>query len=310
MNSSAALALANIPGKLLVIGGGYIGLELGCVYAALGSSVTVVEMTDGLLPGTDRDLVRPLQKRLKESFHAIHLNTTVESLEARDTGIAARLNPHADDNGEQIFDRVLVSVGRKPNSQNLSLENTNVKMDDQGFVAIDQQRRTNDPHIYAIGDVAGQPMLAHKASREAKVAVEAIAGQPSAFDNAAVPAVVFTDPEIAWCGLTETQAKAENIEIKIAKFPWGASGRAAAIGRPDGLTKLICDPKSQRILGVGITGAGAGELIAEAVLAVEMAAVATDLAESIHPHPTLSETLAESAEAFLGHATHLYRPKR
>lgn len=310
MDSTGALELADIPEKLLVIGGGYIGLEMGSVYAALGSKVTVVEMLPGLLPGADRDLVRPLQKRLEKQFAAINLNTKVDSLDIQKAGIVAKLTGEDNQTREENFDRVLVSIGRRPNSKNLGLEKTKVQIDAKGFVVVDAKRRTSDPNILAIGDVAGEPMLAHKATREAKVVVEALVGEPAEFDNIAIPAVVFTDPEIAWCGLTETQAKTENRDVNIVRFPWGASGRAVSIGRTEGLTKIICDTKTQRVLGVGIVGAGAGELIAEAVIAVETACLARDIADSIHAHPTLSETLMEAAEGIIGQATHMYRPKR
>jgi dihydrolipoamide dehydrogenase len=310
MDSTGALDLADIPARLLVIGGGYIGLEMGSVYAAIGSDVVVVEMLPGLLPGADRELVRPLQKRLEGLFKAIHLSTKVESLDVKKLGITARLVSEEGKAIEESFDRVLVSIGRRPNSRNLGLENTKVKIDAKGFVEVDPQRRTADPNIFAIGDVAGEPMLAHKATREAKVVAETLAGEPASFDNAAIPAVVFTDPEVAWCGLTETQAKAENREVNVVRFPWGASGRAQSIGRPEGLTKLIVEPKTERILGVGIVGAGAGELIGEAALAVETAAVARDLADTIHAHPTLSETLMEAAEMVFAQATHMYRAKK
>ncbi len=309
MDSTSALNLSDIPESLLLIGGGYIGLEMGTFYAALGSKVSVVELTGGLLPGADRDLVRPLQSRLEKQFQSIWLNTEVTALEARDEGIAVRMRGQNAPE-EQVFSRVLVSVGRWPNSAGMGIEDTRIETDEKGFVRVDAQQRTDDPRIFAIGDVAGEPMLAHKASREAVVAVEAILGHKSQFDNAAIPAVVFTDPELAWCGLTETQARAEKRKVEVARFPWGASGRAQTIGRPEGLTKIIFDPETERVLGVGLVGAGAGELIAEGVLAVEMACVARDLAETIHPHPTLSETMMETAEAFFGHATHLYRPKR
>jgi dihydrolipoamide dehydrogenase len=310
MDSTGALELVDIPKKLLVIGGGYIGLEMGSVYAALGSEVTVVELLSGILPAADRDLVRPLQKKLEGLFKGgIHLNTKVESMSATPAGIVVKL----DGSGiapELTFDRVLVSVGRRPNSRDLGLENTQVEVDNKGFIKVDPQRRTKDPRISAIGDVAGEPGLAHKATREANVAVEALLGLPAAFDNIAIPAVVFTDPELAWCGITEAQAQADNLEVSVTRFPWAASGRAQALARTEGLTKIIFDTKTERVLGVGIVGTGAGELIAEGVLAVEMAAVARDLAESIHAHPTLSETLMESAEGLFGQATHMYRPKK
>jgi dihydrolipoamide dehydrogenase len=310
LDSTGALRLEDVPKSFLVVGGGYIGLELGYVYAALGSKVTVVELTGGLLPGVDRDLVRPLQARLATLFDKIHLDTKVLKLTAEGQGVRASLEGPEIPEREPVFDRVLVAVGRRPNSRGFGLENTKVQVDEKGFVKVDDQRRTSDPAIYAIGDVAGEPMLAHKASYEAKVAVEALAGEAAAFDTRAIPAVVFTDPEIAWCGLTETDAKKQNREIKVARFPWGASGRAATLGRQEGLTKLITDPGTERVLGVGIVGAGAGELIAEGVLAVEMAATARDLALIIHAHPTLSETVGEAAESIYGATTHLYRPKR
>ena len=309
MDSTGALELADIPQRLLVVGGGYIGLEMGTVYAALGSMVTVVEMTPGLLPGADRDLVGPLKKRLDGIFEAIHLNTKVLGLTAKWDGIVARLEGEGVE-PEKTFDRVLVSVGRRPNSKGIGLENTKVEIDQKGFIKVDAQRRTTDPALLAIGDVAGEPMLAHKATREAKVAVEALLGQPAAFDTIASPAVVFTDPEVAWCGLTETQAKAKGHEVKVVRFPWAASGRAVTLGRTEGLTKLLVDPDTERILGIGIVGPGAGELIAEGVIAVETAAVARDLAESIHAHPTLSETIMESAEGVYAQPTHIFRPKR
>ncbi len=309
MDSTGALALADVPGRLLVIGGGYIGLEMGSVYAALGSEVTVVEMLDDVLMGADRDLARPLKKKLEAEFAAIHTNTKVLSLTATDDGIVAKLEGEGVD-PEMTFDRVLVSVGRVPTSRNVGLENTAVVVTDRGFVEVDDQRRTAEPSIYAIGDVAGDPMLAHKATREAKVAVEAILGEPSAFDNRAIPAVVFTDPEVAWCGLTEQEAKEEGIDVNVIRFPWAASGRAQTISRTEGLTKLIVEPDTERVLGVGIVGPNAGELIAEGVLAIEMGATGRDLAETVHAHPTLSETMMESAEATFGQATHYARPKR
>jgi dihydrolipoamide dehydrogenase len=312
MDSTGALDLEDIPGTLLVVGGGYIGLELGSVYAALGTRVTVVEMLPGLLPGADRDLVLPLHKRLEKMFEAILLNTTVASLQEDGAGIRATFEGKAvqEKDREKVFDRVLISVGRKPNSEIPGLDTTQVHVSKRGFIEVNKQLQTADPTIYAIGDVVGEPMLAHKASHEGRVAVEAIAGHKVAFEPAAIPAVVFTDPEVAWCGLTETQAEKENREIKVAKFPWGASGRAVTLDRPEGMTKLLIDPQTERVLGVGIVGAGAGELIAEGVLAIEMAARASDVAMTIHPHPTLSETVMESAEVFFGTSTHVYRPKR
>ncbi len=310
MDSSGALALEELPGSLLVVGGGYIGLELGYVYAALGSKVTVVELTGGLLPGVDRDLVRPLQARLTPLFEKIHLNTKVTQLVDTGKGIRATLEGEEITDKEPTFDRVLVSVGRRPNSKGLGLEGTKIQVDEKGFIKVDEQRRTGEPHIFAIGDVAGEPMLAHKAAHEGKVAVEAIAGEAAAFDPRAIPAVVFTDPEIAWAGLSETDAKKQNREVKVSRFPWAASGRALSLGRPEGLTKVIVDPETERVLGVGIVGAGAGEMIAEGVLAIEMAASARDLALSIHPHPTLTETVSEAAEAIEGSTTHLYRPRK
>ncbi len=310
IDSTGALALADVPKRLLIVGGGYIGLEMGTVYAALGSKAVVVEMTPTLLPGADRDLVRPLEARLKKQFEAIHLNTKVAAVRAAAEGIVATLEAANMPPKEEVFDRVLVSVGRRPNSRDLGLENTRVVVNERGFVEVDAAMRTADPRILAIGDVAGEPMLAHKATAEAKVAVDGLCGEAAAFDNVAIPGVVFTDPEIAWCGLTETQAKAEGREIEVAKFPWAASGRALTLGRTEGTTKLIFDRDTKRILGVGFVGVGAGELISEGVLAVEMAAVAHDVAGIIHPHPTLSESVGEATEAFLGEAIHILAPKR
>jgi dihydrolipoamide dehydrogenase len=283
---------------------------LGSVYAALGTRVTVVEMLPGLLPGADRDLVAPLHKRLDKMFEAILLNTTVVSIKEEGNGLRATFDGPEVKEREKVFDRVLVSVGRKPNSEILGLEKTQVKVIQRGFIQVNKQLQTDDPNIYAIGDVVGEPMLAHKASHEGRTAIEAIAGHKVAFEPNAIPAVVFTDPEIAWCGLTETQAQKEGREIKVAKFPWAASGRALTLDRTEGMTKLLIDPQTERVLGVGIVGAGAGELIAEGTLAIEMAALAKDLALTIHPHPTLSETVMNSAEVFFGTATDIYRPKR
>lgn len=309
MNSKVALDLPDVPERLLVIGGGYIGLELGSVYAALGSQVSVVEMTDGLLPGADRDLVRPLQKRLEERFEAIYLSTKVAAMAEKGKSLEVTFDGNVEKK-TQRFGRVLVSVGRKPNSDNLGLENTQVKVDDGGFIVVDNRGRTADGHILAIGDVAGQPMLAHKAAHQGRAAVEALAGEPAVFEPRAIPAVVFTDPEVAWAGLTETDAKREGRAVEKTVFPWGASGRAQAIGRTEGLTKWIIDPGSERLLGCGIVGSGAGDLIGEAVLAIEMGCNVRDVSESIHPHPTLTETLGFAAEVYFGTATDLYRPRR
>jgi dihydrolipoamide dehydrogenase len=308
MDSTTALDLPDIPQSLLVIGGGYIGLELGTVYSALGSKVSVVEMTGGLLPGADRDLVQILHKRLENQFEAIHLNTKVLSLKEEKNGIRAELQSGDGEVKKQLFERVLMSVGRVPNSQNLGLENTKIETDKRGFVLVDAQRGTREPKIYAIGDIAGEPMLAHKASHEARVAVDAIAGHAAAWQPNAIPAVVFTDPEIAWSGLTEIEAAKQGKAVEVARFPWAASGRALTLDRTDGVTKILVEPGTQRVLGVGICGVGAGELIAEATLALEMGATVEDLKSTIHAHPTLSETVMESAEVFFGQATHLYKP--
>jgi len=312
MDSTGALDLPDIPKTMLVVGGGYIGLELGSVYATLGSAVTVVEMTPGLLPGADRDLVDILARRIKGLMKSVLLNTRVTRMVAAKEGIRVTLEGEGVKDGqtEQVFDRVLVSVGRRPNAKVPGLDRTRVKVNERGFIEVDEQLRTAEPTIFAIGDVVGEPMLAHKASHEGRVAVEVIAGENAAFHPQAIPAVVFTDPELAWAGLTESQAEKEGRAITVAKFPWGASGRAITLDRTDGLTKLILDPATERILGVGLVGPGAGELIAEGVLAIEMGANATDLKLSIHPHPTLTETMMESAEVFFGQATHVYRPKR
>ena len=310
LNSTTALELQNIPSSLLVVGGGYIGLELGTVYAELGSEVSVVEMTPGLLPGADRDLVNVLEKRLKTIFKSIMLGTKVAKIEPTAKNVKITFENPDGKTSQQTYDKILIAVGRKPNSNDLGLEKTKIKITPKGFIQVDLQRRTTDPAIFAIGDVAGEPMLAHKASHEGRVAVDAIAGKKTAFEPKAIPAVVFTDPEIAWCGLTETQAKQENRNVTVAKFPWGASGRAMTLNRTDGLTKLILDTDTQRVLGMAIVGPGAGELISEGVLAVEMGSVAEDVKLAIHPHPTTSETIMEAAESFFGHATHIHRPKK
>src|SRR5688500_11734879 len=312
MDSTGALELPDIPKSLLVVGGGYIGLELGSVYAALGTKVTVVEVTGGLLPGADRDLVNILAKRIDKVCEAVLLNTKVVAMKEAGEGIAVTFDGEGlgDRPREQTFDRVLVSIGRRPNGAVPGLERTKVKVNQRGYIEVDEKLQTAEPSIYAIGDVVGEPMLAHKASHEGRVAIEAIAGEKVAFEPLAIPAVVFTDPELAWCGLTEGDAQKQGRKVTVARFPWAASGRALTLDRPDGMTKLLIDPDTQRLLGVGIVGPGAGELIAEGVLAIEMGANATDIKMSIHPHPTLSETVMESAEVFFGHATHVYRPLR
>jgi dihydrolipoamide dehydrogenase len=308
-DSTVALELREVPRRLLVVGGGYIGLEMGSVYATLGSAVTVVEMTNGLLPGADRDLVDVLRKSIAPRFAEILLGTRVTNLE--DTGNEVRATlVGADVDETRAYDAVLVAVGRRPNSADLGLEHTKVIVDDRGFVATNAQRRTAEPSIFAIGDVAGEPMLAHKATHEARAAVEAIAGEPSAFDPAAIPAVVFTDPELAWTGLTENSAREHAIDVEIVKFPWAASGRAVTLDRTDGLTKLILEPGTERVLGAGIVGVHAGELIGEATLAVELGARADDLRFTIHAHPTLSETLMEAAETFFGQSPHYVARRR
>ncbi|GAB4334923.1 MAG: dihydrolipoyl dehydrogenase [Calditrichia bacterium] len=310
MNSTAALELEDIPQTLLVIGGGYIGLEMGSVYSALGSKTSVVEMMPSLLPGADADLVRVLSKTLSSRFEKIMLNTRVMKMKEVNGGVKVTFQGKDGKEFSEIYEKVLYAIGRKPNSENIGLENTGVAVNEKGFIVVDEQRRTAEPNIFAIGDVAGEPMLAHKASHEGRVAVEAIAGHKVAFEPRAIPAVVFTDPELAWTGLTENEAKANGIKVEVQRFPWAASGRALTMDRLDGMTKLIIDPETELVLGMGIVGAGAGELIAEGTLAIEMAAVASDLKLTIHPHPTLSETVMETAEMFFGQSTHVYRPKR
>jgi len=310
MDSTSALDLSDVPNTLLVVGGGYIGLELGTVYAALGCKVSVVEMLPGLLPGADRDLVLPLHKRMEKILDSILLNTTVAGVKEESNGIRVTFDGPEVKEREKLFDKVLVSVGRKPNSEIPGLAKTQVQVGQRGFIQVNKQLQTGDPAIYAIGDVVGEPMLAHKAMHEGRTAAESIAGHKVAFEPNAIPAVVFTDPEIAWCGLTETQAQKENREIKAARFPWAASGRAMTIDRTEGMTKQIIDPQTERVLGVGIVGAGAGELIAEVALAIEMGADAADIGLTVHAHPTLSETVAFAAEAFEGTLTDLYMPKR
>ena len=305
-DSTAALELREAPKRLLVVGGGYIGLEMTTVYAALGSKVSVVEMLPHLLPGADRDLVAPLAKAVGHITEQVLLNTKVIELKEQRGGLKVTFQDKKDETSSDVFDAVLVSIGRRPNSEDLGLDSTAVVVNDRGFVETDAQRRTAEPTVFAIGDVAGEPMLAHVATYEGKVAVEAIAGKKTVFDARAIPAVVFTDPEVAWTGLTEGEAKEQDIPVKIAKFPWGASGRATTLARNDGVTKILADPETERVLGVGITGVNAGDLIAEAVLAIEMGATISDLALTIHPHPTLSETVMEAAEVYHGHSPHFF----
>jgi dihydrolipoamide dehydrogenase len=297
-----------IPKDFLVIGGGYIGMELGTVYAALGSRVVMVEALGSILMGIDSDLIRLVRNSADKAFKEIRVNTKVTKMETHGKQIKVMMETEGAKK-EELYDRVLVSVGRVPNCDDLGLENTKIMRDDKGFIKVNSKQETTDPHIFAIGDAVGGALLAHKASKEARIAVEVITGEESVFESI-IPAVVFTDPEIAWCGLTETEAKQKGVAIEVARFPWSASGRAISFDRPDGLTKLIADPETERILGVGIVGAGAGELISEGVLAIEMGATVKDLAESIHPHPTLSETLMECAELFYGYSTHVFIRKR
>jgi dihydrolipoamide dehydrogenase len=295
---------------MLVIGAGYIGLELSTVYAALGTRVTIVEMMPGIMPGADRDLVRVFEKRVGPWFEEILTETTVKAVEERTGALHVTLSGKELENPEREFDTVLVTVGRKPSIEGIGLEKTGVRTTDKGYVAVNVGRQTDDTNLYAVGDITGPPQLAHKASHEARVAVEHALGRNAAFDPYAIPAVEYTDPEIAWCGLTETQAEEEGRDVAVASFPWQASGRAATMGRSEGLTKVVIDPETERVLGVGIAGTNAGELIPEATLAIEMSATAEDVARTIHPHPTLSETFMEAAEAFYGLSTHIYRPKR
>ncbi len=315
MDSTGALALADIPKRMLVIGGGIIGLEMGTVYDALGTKVSVVEFMDGLITGCDRDLVRPLQKRMEKRFESIMLSTKVSKIEAKEDGIHVSFEGQAVEGGvitkdPQVYDRVLVSIGRRPNGKTIGAENAGVAVDDRGFIAVDKQMRTNVPHIFAIGDIVGQPMLAHKATHEGKVAAEVIAGLKTEFVASVIPSVAYTDPEVAWVGVTETDAKAKGMEIEKASFPWAASGRALSIARTEGTTKLIFDKETHRVIGAGIVGVNAGELLAEAVLAIEMGADAHDLGLTIHAHPTLSETVCFAAEMKEGTITDLYIKKR
>jgi dihydrolipoamide dehydrogenase len=309
MTSTEALQLEEIPKRLLVVGGGYIGMELGTVYATLGSKVVLVEALDSILTGTDTDLIRPVMRYAEKSFKEVRLRTKVLKMATSGKQIKATMELEGKEK-EELYDRILVSVGRVPNCDDLGLENTKVTRDDNGFIQVNERQQTSDPGIYAIGDVVGGVLLAHKASKEAGVAVDGLTGEPDGFEDVVIPAVVFTDPEVAWCGLTELEAKNKGITVEVAKFPWSASGRALSFDRTDGLTKLIIEPETERILGVGIVGAGAGELISEGVLAIEMGATAEDVAESVHPHPTLSETLSECAEVFYGYSTHAFPRKK
>lgn len=310
INSTGALKLEKIPESMLIMGGGVIGLEMGSVYTTLGSKVSVVEMLPGLIPGADRDLVRVLQKSIEPKYEKLMLGTKVTGMKEIKDGIRVSFEKTDGTVFDEKYETVLVTIGRTPNSGSLGLNNTHVTVDEKGFIKTDIQRRTSEPNIFAIGDVVGNPMLAHKASHEGHVAVETIAGHKAAFDPHAIPSVVYTDPEVAWAGLTETEAKEQGLKVEVLRFPWAASGRAITMDRTDGLTKLIVDPETERILGMGLVGVGAGELISEGVLAIEMATLASDLKMSIHPHPTISETIMESAEMFFGTATHVYRPKR
>jgi dihydrolipoamide dehydrogenase len=309
MTSTEALEIEEIPKKLLIVGGGYIGMELGTVYATLGSAVVIVEALGSILTGADPDLVRPIMKYAEKAFKEVRTNVKVLKMATSGKQIKVSLERNGEKTDE-LYDRVLVSVGRAPNTTNLGLENTKVQLDEKRFIKVDHEQRTADPNLFAIGDVAGGLLLAHKAAKEAHVAVEVITGEKSAFEDVVIPAVVFTDPELSWCGLTEAEARAKGKEIQVVKYPWSASGRAMSFDRTDGMTKLVIDPNTERLLGVGIVGAGAGELISEAVVAIEMGATARDLAESVHPHPTLSETIFEAAEMYYGYATHMYSKKR
>ncbi len=309
MTSTEALEIEEVPQRLLIVGGGYIGMELGTVYATLGSEIVLVEALNTILQGADADLVKPVVQYAEKHFKEVRTGARVHKMATSGKHIKTTIEWNGTMQDE-LFDKVLVSVGRSPNSGNIGLENTGVKLDEKGFIEVNERQQTAEPTIFAIGDVAGGVLLAHKATKEARVAVEVVCGDSSEFRDVVIPAVVFTDPELAWCGLTEADAKAKGIAVETAKFPWSASGRALSFDRTDGMTKLIIEPHTERILGVGIVGAGAGELISEAVVAIEMGATALDLAESVHPHPTLSETISEAAEMYFGYATHVLSRKR
>jgi dihydrolipoamide dehydrogenase len=309
IDSTGALKLQDVPKRMLIVGGGIIGLEMATVYDALGSKISVVELADGLIPGADRDLVRPLHKRIEKRYEAIYLKTKVGKIEPQENGLMVSFEGESAPE-PQLYDRVLLAVGRRPNGRSIGAEAAGVTVDERGFIQVDKQMRASVPHIFAIGDIVGEPMLAHKASHEGKVAAEVVAGHKSFFEPLTIPSVAYTDPEIAWMGLTETQAKAQGIEYEKANFPWAASGRALSIGREEGATKVLLDPQTRRILGAGIVGANAGELIAEAVLALEMGADMEDIGLTIHPHPTLSETLGFAAELAEGTITDLLAPRK
>lgn len=309
-DSAKALELPAIPGTLLIVGGGYIGLELGSVYAALGSRITVVEALPQVMTGLDRDLVSVFLKKADGLFDNIHTQTKVEYIDSAEDKYRVRLSGNQSGDKDMIFDNVLVSIGRVPNTENLDLEKTDVQLDEKGFIRVYPNRQTHDPSIYAIGDITGGPLLAHKATHEGRTAAEAIAGEKAVFEPAAIPGVVYTNPEIAWCGLTATEAKTEEKAVKVVKFPWAASGRALTMGAANGITKLIIDPASERVLGVGLAGPGAAELISEGALAIEMGALASDISRTVHPHPTLSETIMEAADVFYRTSTSVYRPRR
>ena len=310
MSSRSALEMKDMPKDLLVVGAGYIGLEMSVIYKALGSNITIVEMTSDIMPGIDKDLKDVFKKERKDLLDDAMFETKVTNVKKNKKKLKVTLETKEGDKSEKEFDKILVAIGQKPNSENIGLDKAGVETDEQGFIKVDIVRKTNVDNIYAIGDVAGQPMLAHKASHEGRVAVEAIAGEKTAYEPKAIPAVVFTEPEIAWTGLTEAEAKKQDKKVEVAKFPWGASGKAVAMGRNQGLTKLIIDPKNDRLLGAGFVGKEAGSLVPEATLAIEMAANAKDLALTIHPHPTLSETIMEAAEVYFGEPTHIYKPKK